>query len=164
MAYKSRTNAFASQGTEFLKPRVQRWVQQNEADLSTLGSARDIETFFRGLGYRPDRPCTIIVYELPFHSRATCSVCLPLDGRLTRNVLEEEIAEDVDYIEETAFAALGLLVFEIIAVAVYLIAKCAQRLRPRFVEANLPPRMRARAPEHRSTVYEATITNDNILI
>ena len=54
------------------------------------------------------------------------SKCLPVDDRLTRNLIEETIAEDVDNVEEAEYVAITLLSTVVIFVVSTLIARCVK--------------------------------------
>lgn len=105
--------------------------------LTSLGLQRDVQKFFKGLGL-PAR--SALLRHRISHEKLTSSICLPSDSCLTRNALEEEIANDVDYIEEAAFVAIGLVAFELIIVFTILIAKCFHEIRSKMDKSTVPTR------------------------
>ena len=53
--------------------------------------------------------------------------CLPLDDRLTRNMLEETIASDVDSLEESEYAAIVLISSVVVLVVSTIVAQCLKK-------------------------------------
>ena len=81
------------------------------------------------------------------------SQCLPLDDRLTRNALEETIAENVDTLEEAEYAALALLSTVVFLVISTLVAKCVKKSSGAQIVATRNPRLLMR----RNTIYTDTL-------
>ena len=95
----------------------------------------------------------VILFTVPFHGKASCTRCLPVDSRLTRNALEESILQEVDSVEESAIVAIGICVFETLVVLSLLVASCVKRFeKPRLSGAHdthVTPR--------RNTVFEESL-------
>ena len=107
------------------------------------------------LSYRPHGPpCTIVLFTVPYHGKASCTKCLPIDERLTRNLLEESILEEVDSVEESSIAAIAICAFETLVVLSLLVASCMKRFEtPRITGAH-----DTRITPRRNTIYEETIS------
>ena len=105
--------------------------------------------------FRPQGPpCTIILFTVPYHGKASCTQCLPIDQRLTRNSLEESILEEVDGLEESSIAAIGICAFETIIVLSLLGASCVKRFeKPRLASVH-----DTRTTPRRIPVFEESIS------
>ena len=74
---------------------------------------------------------------MPFYNKASCTRCLPLDSRLTRDLVQETIADEVDGVEESSLAALALVIIDTIVVIATLVALLLKRLPdPRIVSSH----------------------------
>ena len=141
---------YFDQELNVLKPVVKRWVLSHKAQVNE-DNAKVLERFFRGVGYTDDGPvCQILVFRMPYYGRPSSSLCMPVDARLVRNHVQENIAHDVDLVEESSFATLGFLLVETIAIIVLLVLHCVRVRRPE------PPSFEGR-DERRRTIYEATL-------
>ena len=99
-------------------------------------------------------PCTVILFTVPFHGKASCTRCLPIDDRLTRNALEESILQEVDGVEESSIAAVGICIFETLVVLSMLVATCVKRVQqPSLLNAH-----DTRATPRRNTIYEESLS------
>ena len=73
-------------------------------------------------------PCTVILFAVPFYgARPSCTKCLPIDSRLTRNVLDELIVEEVDGVEESVLVAIALVSIDSVVVIATLVALCLKK-------------------------------------
>ena len=96
----------------------------------------------------------IVLFTVPYHGKASCTKCLPIDERLTRNLLEESILEEVDSVEESSIAAIAICAFETLVVLSLLVASCMKRFEtPRITGAH-----DTRITPRRNTIYEETIS------
>ena len=99
-------------------------------------------------------PCTVILFTVPYHGKASCTKCLPVDERLTRNMLEETILDEIDGVEESSIAAIGICIFETIVVLSLLVATCVKR----FEASRIPSGHDTRITPRRNTIFEETIS------
>ena len=125
---------------------------------SSLPRKSDLQYFFCFkflLPYRPQGPpCTVLIFTVPYHGKASCTKCLPIDQRLTRDLLEESILEEVDSLEESSIAAIGICIFETVVVLSLLVASCVKRFEAPRISGVHDTRITPR----RNTIFEETIS------
>ena len=85
----------------------------------------------------------VIIYRLGYYRRATMSRCVPMDSRLTRDIVKSTISKNVDELEPMNIASLCLLALEMVVGLIFGISYCARRVcgasqRRRREEANDP--------------------------
>ena len=99
-------------------------------------------------------PCTVILFTVPFYNKASCTRCLPLDSRLTRDLVQETIADEVDGVEESSLAALALVIIDTIVVIATLVALLLKRSPdPRIVSSR-----NTHATPRRATLGEESLS------
>ena len=98
-------------------------------------------------------PCMVILFTVPFHGKASCTRCLPIDDRLTRDALGEAVLQEVDGVEESAIAAIGICVFETLVVLSLLVATCVKR----FEKPHITSVHDTRVTPRRNTVFEESL-------
>ena len=69
----------------------------------------------------------MLIYTLPGSSKLTATKCLPKDSRLIKNHLETDIFQNTDDVEEGVFAAVVILVIELILVSALIALQCKSR-------------------------------------
>ena len=68
-----------------------------------------------------DEYCAVYIYRIPYSRRTTVTSCLTADSRLFINEMENQIASDVDELEEGTWVDVAINALELVSVVVLIV-------------------------------------------